>query len=312
MSIPKFFDFFGPTLESLVDGSMKDIRTLRSIVADKMKLTDDQKSIMLKSGKQATYANRITWSVVYLKKAGLVANPSRGKYIITPKGREIYQKHGYNVSLKLLEESSEFRDFRYGGQEKKKTSENHIKVEFDEIDSTPEDSLEKAFDEINAVLRDDLLNAIMEKEPRFFEHLVVKLLQKMSYGGALEDAGFVTGKSSDEGIDGEIREDKLGFSTIYIQAKRWDPSTTVSRPEIQRFVGALGGKNGNRGLFITTAKFSRDSIVYAQRKPNNASIILVDGDMLAQLMIEYNIGVSTVNTFEVKRIDNDFFTDGFE
>ncbi|NLE69430.1 MAG: restriction endonuclease [Clostridiales bacterium] len=267
---------------------------------------------MLSSGKQATYVNRIAWSVAYLKKAGLLDNPARGKYVITPKGQKFYKKHGCNITLKLLEESDDFKEFRYGGQKKKTSNMNQLQVGFDETDSTPEESMEKAHREINAVLRDDLLKVIMERKPRFFEYLVVELLQKMGYGGTFEDAGFVTGRSSDEGIDGEIREDKLGFSTIYIQAKRRDPNTTIGRPDIHQFVGALGGKNGTKGLFITTAKFTKEATAYALKKPSNTSLILVDGDMLAQLMIDNNIGVSTINTYEVKRIDNDFFTDDFE
>ena len=169
--------------------------------------------------------------------------------------------------------------------------------------------MEKSFRKINALLADDLLSAIMEKPPEFFERLVVQLLVRMGYGGAIEEAGMVVGKTNDEGIDGIIREDKLGFSSIYIQAKRWAPDQTIGRPEVQTFVGALAGQGATKGLFITTAQFSKGAVQYAQNPGINTKVVLVDGKMLAKLMIENNVGVSSVNSYVIKRIDTDYFSE---
>lgn len=177
------------------------------------------------------------------------------------------------------------------------------------IEDTPHDTLEKAYAQINNALAEDLLASIMEHSPAFFERLVVDLLLKMGYGSSFDAAGMVVGRSGDEGIDGIIREDKLGFSNIYIQAKRWDPeSMTVGRPEIQKFVGALAGQGASKGLFITTAQFTKEAISYAD-KQLAVKIVLVDGRQLTKLMIEYGIGVSEQSTYTIKKIDSDYFDD---
>ena len=176
---------------------------------------------------------------------------------------------------------------------------------------TPQDVLDEAFQQINTTLADDLLSEVMKQPPAFFEHLVVKLLMQMGYGGSVDNAGTVIGQTGDEGIDGIIREDKLGFSLIYIQAKRWDYDKTVGRPEIQKFVGALAGQGASKGLFITTAKFTKEACQYAE-KQHTTKVVLVDGTALAKLMIEYNLGVSTEATYEIKRIDSDFFAEDLD
>ena len=176
---------------------------------------------------------------------------------------------------------------------------------------TPQDTLEEAFQRINATLADDLLAEIMKLSPGFFEHMVVRLLMKMGYGGSVENAGTVVGQTGDEGIDGIVREDKLGFNLIYIQAKHWDCEKTIGRPEIQKFVGALAGQGATKGLFITTARFSAAAYDYAQ-KQHTTKVVLVDGAALAKLMIEYNLGVSTEITYQIKRIDSDFFAEDLD
>ena len=173
---------------------------------------------------------------------------------------------------------------------------------------SPQDILDDAYNQINAALIDDVLSEVMKQSPLFFEHLVIKLLTQMGYGGSLEDAGTVTRTSGDEGIDGMIREDKLGFDQIYIQAKRWDRNSTVGRPELQKFVGALAGQGASKGLFITTAQFTKEAKEYAN-KQHTTKNVLVDGTSLAKLMIEYNIGVSVETTYSIKKIDSDFFDD---
>ena len=171
---------------------------------------------------------------------------------------------------------------------------------------SPLDMLEKSYNELSETLADEILSEIMKISPDFFEHLVVILLQKMGYGGNISNSGQVVGGTGDEGIDGIIKEDKLGFDVIYIQAKRWDTNQSVSRPEVQKFVGALAGQGASKGLFITTAKFSQQAMDYA-KKQHTTKVVLVDGNTLAKLMIEYDIGVSVVSTYQVKKIDSDFF-----
>ena len=239
MSVPKFFEFFTPVLRALYDGQSKSVKEIRSIVAKDMKLSIEDRALLVPSGVQPIYVNRITWALTYLKKAGLIVSPARGQHKITSSGLTAINTPGISIDLNYLERiSTSFREFRYGNSDGSNTqSSDTIKTK--EAEDTPEDVMNQAFREINARISDELLTAISEQSPGFFERLVVQLLVKMGYGGSFDDAGIVVGKSSDEGIDGIIREDKLGFSSIYIQAKRWDPKTTIGRPEIQKFVGAL-------------------------------------------------------------------------
>lgn len=229
----------------------------------------------------------------------------RGVYTITAEGIAAYQDAGAEIDLAYLERYESFRIF-HGSEANppiKSVPEQPL------IEDTPQDTLEKAYAQINNALAEDLLVSIMEHTPAFFERLVVDLLLKMGYGSSFDDAGMVVGRSGDEGIDGIIREDKLGFSNIYIQAKRWDPeSMTVGRPEIQKFVGALAGQGASKGLFITTAQFTKEAISYAD-KQLAVKIVLVDGRQLTKLMIEYGIGVSVQSTYTIKKIDSDYFDD---
>ena len=195
---------------------------------------------------------------------------------------------------------------RYEGFREFKTPSNGSALSLSTSDATPQDELEDAFQKINSALISDLLTEIMSQTPDFFENLVVQLLVKMGYGGSISDAGEVLGKTGDEGIDGIVREDKLGFSLIYIQAKRWDLGNSVGRPEIQKFVGALAGAGASKGLFITTAGFSKEAYAYAD-KQHTTKVVLVDGKTLANLMIEHNLGVSTQIVYELKRVDTDYF-----
>ena len=260
--------------------------------------------MLLASGKQTVFDNRIGWCRTYLKKAGLLESIARGKYVLTADGKRVLSENPAKIDNLYLQRFDSFRAFfsRSSGNEHPVAAVSS---------QTPQDTLEAAFHQINSVLEDNLLTSIMGQSPAFFEHLVVKLLTQMGYGGSAEDAGMVIGQTGDEGIDGLIREDKLGFSLIYIQAKRWDRSTSIGRPEIQKFVGALAGQGASKGLFITTAKFTKEAREYAN-KQHTAKIVLVDGQKLAKLMIEYNLGVSTETTYQVKRIDTDFFSDDWD
>ena len=309
MAVPKFYSFFYPVLETLKDGGVRDVAALRTSVAAMMKLSAEDRQESLPSG-ALTYVNRFNWALVYLKKAGLLLSPGRAAYQISPRGKESLAQAGQSIDLEYLNRFEEFRAFRARKPGKEKDTSERVVLEVEE--DTPEDLMQKAFNSINRSLSEDILASIMERSPAFFERLVVKLLMKMGYGGALEDAGKVLGKSGDEGIDGIIREDKLGFSSIYIQAKCWAPERTISRQEIQAFVGALSGQGATKGLFITTARFTKGAELYARNPGLNVSLVLVDGDMLATLMIEHNLGVSPQSSYVIKKLDTDFFSEDVE
>ncbi len=300
MAIPKYHEMYEPFLNCLKDGFTHNIKEVKQFVANTMKISLDDRKILLPSGKQVMFDNRVGWTRTYLKKAGLIESPSRGVFIITSEGKNLLEEKHATIDDNLLMKFESFREFK---EPSNVTDVQTVKPI--DTDKTPQDLLDEAYEIINKSLADDLLSEVMKQTPDFFEAMVVKLLEKMGYGGTVEDAGIVVGKSGDEGIDGIIREDKLGFNLIYIQAKRWNTDQTIGRPEIQKFYGALAGQGSTKGLFITTARFSREAIDYAKKQ----HIILVDGKMLTSLMIEHNIGVSTEAIYEIKKIDSDFFTD---
>lgn len=303
MTLPKYHEMYHPFLNSLKDGQEHTIKEVKEYVAEAMNITKEERTKLFSSGKQAIFDNRIGWTRTYLKKAGLIISPARGIFIITVEGKKVLAENHEVINDAFLSRYESFRLF------KNPASENNISQNnLDECADTPQDSFDRAFNLINATLADELLAEIMKQSPSFFEFMVVNLLTKMGYGGSVENAGVVVGQSGDEGIDGIIREDKLGFSLIYIQAKRWDLEKTVGRPEIQKFVGALAGQGATKGLFITTARFTREAIAYAD-KQHTTKVVLIDGETLAKLMIEYNLGVSVETVYEIKKLDTDFFID---
>ena len=297
MAIPKYNEIYAPLLEYISDGEIYTSAELEEFLAGKFSLTNAERQERLAGG-ALTFCNRIGWAKTYLKKAGLLSFPKRGTVRITQEGKTVLEK-AVVIDNNYLASYASFQEFKNQGG----MSHNDEKTEED----SPQDTLEKAYIYIRETLKDDLLAEIMRQSPIFFEHLVVELLKAMGYGGSV-DSGIVTRYSGDEGIDGIIKQDKLGFDQIYIQAKRWDPTSCVGRPEIQKFVGALAGQGASRGLFVTTAKFSEDAQRYA-RKQHTTKIVLVDGQTLAELMIDHNLGVSPVAHYEIKRIDSDFFND---
>lgn len=305
MSIPKYNELYRPLLEYIRDGQARTTAELEEALARQFSLTDADRQERLSSG-TLTFCNRIAWARTYLKKAGLVTSPKRGTVQITPEGKNAVDKPGLRIDNDFLATFPTFADFQKGGQTGT-TAENHPSTVAEDEDS-PQDSLDRAYTRIRQTLAEDVLTEIMRQTPSFFEQLVVHLLEVMGYGGSLENAGTVTRASGDEGIDGIVKQDKLGFDQIYIQAKRWDPTACVGRPDIQKFVGALAGQGATRGLFVTTAKFSEEAHAYA-RKQHTTKIVLVDGQKLAELMIDHNLGVTPIARYEVKRIDSDFFTD---
>jgi restriction system protein len=232
--------------------------------------------------------------------AGLISSPRRSISHITQKGLEVLKDNPPIVNIAYLKRFPEFDRFhntRYSEGENTSNVENIIE--------TPEEHFETTYLNLRKSLAQELLTKAVALPPAFFERLVVDLLVKMGYGGSLADAGKAIGKSGDEGIDGTIKEDKLGLDIIYIQAKRWQKGSVVGRPEIQKFVGALAGQGAKKGIFITTSNFTKEAVEYSPK--NETKIVLIDGEQLAQYMIDYGIGVSTVNTYELKKVDGDYF-----
>lgn len=302
MAVPKFFIFFESFLKAVQDGQLHTAKEVRDTIAKDMNLEDSDLAEMLPSGKQSTYDNRVAWARTYLDKAGLIETPSRGKYRITQEGKKALDS-GEEIDLKYLERSDQFVEFH-----KKMTSSQKSNQNDEEKDESPMEILDTAFQQVNAALASQLMDEVMKLTPTEFERLVVKMLLAMGYGSGIDNAGMVTQQSNDGGIDGIIKEDQLGFSAIYIQAKQWAVDQTVGKPEIQKFVGALQGQQAQKGLFITTARFSSGALQYAENLLG-AKIVLVDGTTLTRLMIKHNVGVSVEHTYEVKRLDSDFFAD---
>lgn len=292
-----------PLLKYLADQQEHSLRDVIDSLTTSFELCELEKQKLLPSGKQAIFDNRVGWARTYLKKAVLLESSKRGFFQITVRGSEVLKQNPQSIDIKYLNQFPEFIAF------KNKTSpeitpriiDNGIEVK----QKTPQEYLEDAYLEIKQGLADEIITRIKACSPSFFERLVVQLLVKMGYGGSIKDAGQAVGRSGDGGIDGIIKEDKLGLDVIYIQAKRWEG--TVGRPEIQRFVGALHGFKSRKGVFMTTSSFSTEAIDYVSKIDNK--IILINGDRLAQLMLDYSVGVSTVEMYELKKIDEDFFID---
>ena len=301
MAVPKFFEFFEAFLKAVSDGELHSAKDVRNNIAKSMKLTEEDLAEMLPSGTQRTFDNRVAWARTYLDKAGLIETPMRGKYHITKEGIRALTSNE-KIDIAYLEKSEEFKNFH-----NVTTQNTSIEIQ-DEKNETPLEILESAHKQYLSALASQLMDEVMKLTPVEFERLVVKLLLKMGYGSGIEGAGMVTQASNDGGIDGIIKEDQLGFSHIYIQAKQWALEQTVGKPEIQKFVGALQGQQAQKGLFITTARFSSGAIQYANNLLG-VKVVLVDGSALAKLMIKHSVGVSLEQTYEVKKIDSDFFAE---
>ena len=308
MAVPKYNEFFSPVLRALEDGQIKRALEIRKYALNYLNVSEEDRKQMLPSNTQRLVDNRATWAITYLCKANLIERVAKGKYKITNTGIQVLHEKKDHVELKDLYQFDSFRQFINTdtmSEEKKDLSKPSVLEDLQE--GTPQDNLNASMEQINKELSANLLSEIMERSPAFFEKMVVQLLLKMGYGSALED-GFVTGCSGDEGIDGIIREDKLGFSSIYIQAKRWAEDKAIGRPEIQKFVGALAGQGAQKGLFITTGAFTKEARSYVE-KQLSTKVVLVDGEKLTKLMIEYNLGVSVETVYTIKKIDTDFFSE---
>lgn len=303
--IPKFDNFFLPCLECLSDGKIYTQELLRAYVINYFQLSVEDANALVKSGKKTMVADRVQWTTSYFLQAGLIDAPKRGNYVISDLGKKFLSEHKNGFDKVDLMQIPSFARFIAGrGTKPKTTAQASTGTDNQVEESTPTDIIDDAIRQINSALAQDLLAKILEMTPLFFEKLVVELLVKMGYGGSFEDAASVTQYSHDEGIDGVIKEDKLGLDTIYIQAKRWDKGT-VGRKEIQAFVGALNMKHASKGVFITTSSFTDEAKKCA--KEVQSKIVLIDGEQLCKYMIEYNLGVSSRQVYEIKQIDSDYF-----
>ena len=299
--IPDYQSVMLPLLKYAGDKEEHHIRDAIEGLADEFKLTEEERKELLPSGLQAIFNNRVGWANTYLKKAGLLESTRRGYFRISDRGLIVLEKPPKEINVNYLEQYQEFIDFRGASKPGESELDEPLKYE----DTTPEELIGIGHQKLQEDLASELLDRIKDCSPSFFEKLVVELLVKMGYGGSRQDAGKAIGKSHDEGIDGIIKEDKLGLDIVYIQAKKWE--NPVSRPEIQKFAGALQGKRAKKGIFITTSKFSKSSIEYVSRIENK--IILIDGEQLAKLMIEHDVGVSTIASYTIKKTDSDYFVE---
>jgi restriction system protein len=302
MAIPDYQSIMLPFLKFAGDGEEHSLRETIEVLADEFELTDEERTQLLPSGQQTTFDNRVGWARTYLKKAGLLKSTRRGYYQISDRGKEVLEENPPEINNAYLKQFPAFVEFT---RPKQREGEGSVEEEGKDT-RTPEEEIEAAYQTVRQGLVVELLQTIKEHSPVFFERLVIDLLVKMGYGGTRKDAGEAIGRSGDGGIDGIIKEDRLGLDIVYIQAKRWDDAT-VGRPEIQKFAGALQGQRARKGIFITTSTFSEAAQEYVSRI--DSKIVLIDGETLAQLMIDYNIGVAPVASYELKRIDSDYFTE---
>lgn len=304
MAVPDFQTIMLPFLQFAGDGNVHSIKETLASLASHFKLSDDELTERIPSGLQTTFYNRVTWAQSYLRKALLIETTERGYYQITERGQELLHQNLERIDMSVLAQFPEYLEFKAARRKPKSIMVNEtIPVE---IDETPDDLLDESFQAIREALADEILFTVKSCSPDFFEKLVVDLLVKMGYGGSLKDAAAsLTRKTGDEGIDGIINEDRLGLDSIYVQAKRWEGS--VSRPEIQKFAGALQGKRAKKGVFLTTSDFTKEAKEFAGII--DSKLILINGRELSELMIDYNVGVSVEKVYEIKKIDSDYFVE---
>lgn len=298
MSIPGYQDFMLPLLRAVSDGTQYSIRELTERLADEVGLSEEERREVLPSGQQTVIANRIGWAKTYLKKAGLIENPKRGTVQITPEGLKVLAQNPSIIDNEFLKQYSSFLGFY-------NKSEEETDKQTTETVKTPDEVLESSYRGLRNALVDEVLEQVKACSPVFFERLVVNLLVAMGYGGTLADAGQAIGKSGDGGIDGIIKEDKLGLDVVCIQAKRWEG--TIGRPVVQGFAGSMEGIRARKGVLITTSSFSKEATEYVRNIERK--IVLLDGRQLAELMTDHDIGVATARTYTIKKLDLDYFVE---
>jgi restriction system protein len=294
-----------PVLRFFMDGNDHTTHEVTAFLAEEFKLSDEERRELLPSGKQGTFHNRIGWAATYLRKSKLLESTRRGYSKITKRGRDVLLEKPVRIDMQYLERFPEYIEFKNARSD---TTDVPPRINPESVQNqTPEEALEYGYQKLRQNLAQEVLERVKSCSPAFFEKLVVELLVNMGYGGSIRDAAEVIGRSGDGGIDGIIKEDRLGLDVIYVQAKRWDGN--VGRPEVQKFVGALAGQGAQKGVFITTSDFTNDALEYAKNRVNNIKIVLIDGSRLAQFMIDFDLGVAREQVYEVKRLDSDYFTE---
>jgi restriction system protein len=303
MPIPDYQTLMRPLLALLSDGDEHVLRDLRANLAEQFTLSQEEREQMLPSGSARLFDDRVGWARYYLQRAGMLEPARRSVYRITPSGRALLTEVPDRVTAEhLSRRSPEFRAWIAPGRSGSKPDDGVDTTPVNDP-QTPEESMTAAYQSLRRAVEADVLARLRVSSPAFFERVVVRLLVAMGYGGTLQDAGRAIGRSGDEGIDGIIKEDRLGLDAVYVQAKRW--TNTVGRPDIQQFAGALAGHRARKGVFITTSTFSAEAKSYIGNV--DPRIVLIDGETLALFMFEHGVGVATTSVYEVKRLDTDFF-----
>ena len=303
MAVPDFQSLMLPLLRLAGDGMDHTFKDAVEAIAIEFSLTPEERNELLPSSSRTTlFYNRLAWAKTHMTMAGLLQAPRRGVFCITQRGRELLVSQLARIDMKTLQQFPEYERARRGDVQAS-VEPAMPAVAFNEL--TPEESIERAHLSLRKDLARELLESIMQCSPAFFELLIIKLMIKMGYGGSREEAGKAVGRSGDGGIDGIINEDRLGLAAIYLQATRWEG--VVGRPEIMKFVGALAGQRATKGVFITTSWFTQDAKDYALS--SQYKVVLIGGERLADLMIEHDLGVSVAATYQLKRIDSDFFSE---
>ena len=298
MPIPDYQSIMPPLLKQVSDGKVHKTSDVKEKLAKEFRLTPEERRQLLPSGTQAIFDNRVNWAKTYLKKANLLHYPQRGELLINERGQKVLKENPGKINVRYLKQFKEFVDFITPNKEK----EEKQAAESDS-EQTPEEILENTYSKINAELTSELLNTIKQVSPTKFEELVIDLLLAMGYGGSRKEAGEVTGESGDGGIDGIIKEDRLGLDKVYVQAKRWD--NDVPTKEVRDFVGAISGEKARKGIFISTSGFPKSAYEFVGKV--DRTVILIDGPRLAELLIEYDIGVAPRKSIILKEIDSDYF-----
>ena len=304
MPIPDFQSVMLPLLQHSADGTEHTLPETEDFLAQYFKLGEAERNELLSSGRQSRFGNRVGWAKQHLMKAGLLESPRRSVFRISERGKAVLGKQPERIGMTFLKQFPEYLEFlRPSNNNDSSVKETAEELEI--IEKSPKEVLDDAYSRLNKALQQELLEKVRQSHWRFFERLVVELLVEMGYGGSVKDAGRVTQPTNDGGIDGVIKEDKLGLDVIYLQAKRFEAGNKVGRPEIQSFVGALEEKRAMKGVFITTSSFASTANEYV--KNISKKVILIDGEQLADFMIEYGVGVSTVDVYKIKRLDSDYF-----
>ncbi len=306
MAVPSFDKFYPAIIECLKDGKEHKKDELREFCAVYLKISEEERHQTLEVSGQTLLDNRMSWGISYLKKAGLIEVPKRGIYKLTTEGLKAYKYGPHNITNAYLEQFPGYQEYKRIKKKEGAKEEASTKEPAPAPEITPDDMIRNGISLINTNLSEELLEEVLKMDPYKFENLVVQLLVKMGYGEL--KLSNTTQKSRDEGIDGAVTADRFGLDTIYVQAKKWEPGNNVGLHEIQQFHSALIKNGGVKGVFITTSSFSSTAIKYAQDlQGTGQKIVLVDGGMLMNLMIEYNLGVSVTKVYEIKRLDTDFF-----